>query len=86
MESPATHDANDALRAHSERMAAIVDAIGASTVAVLGRRGTVASGVVWKSGLVVTAAHVFRRTPAAATLVADAKHQSSNSNTPGKPA
>jgi len=70
MESPTTNDATDALRAHSDRMAAIVDAIGASTVAVLGRRGTVASGVVWKSGLVVTAAHVFRRTPAAATLVA----------------
>ena len=70
MESPSSNDATDALRAQSDRMAAIVDAIGASTVAVLGRRGTVASGVVWKSGLVVTAAHVFRRTPAAATLVA----------------
>ena len=74
MESPTTNDATDALRAHSDRMAAIVDAIGASTVAVLGRRGTVASGVVWKSGLVVTAAHVFRRTPAAATLVAAGGH------------
>ena len=70
MDSPTTNEATAALRAHSEAMAAIVDAIGASTVAVLGRRGTVASGVVWKSGLVVTAAHVFRRTPAAATLVA----------------
>ncbi|MGZ8260946.1 MAG: S1C family serine protease [Caldimonas sp.] len=59
----------DALSAHSERMAAIVDAIGASTVAVLGRRHTLGSGVVWRAGLVVTAAHVFRRTPAAVTLV-----------------
>jgi S1-C subfamily serine protease len=70
MDSPTTNEATASLRAHSEAMAAIVDAIGGSTVAVLGRRGTVASGVVWKSGLVVTAAHVFRRTPAAATLVA----------------
>ena len=70
MDNPTPNEATAALRAHSEAMAAIVDAIGASTVAVLGRRGTVASGVVWKSGLVVTAAHVFRRTPAAATLVA----------------
>ncbi|HSC64357.1 MAG TPA: S1C family serine protease, partial [Caldimonas sp.] len=37
--------------------------------AVLGRRGAVASGSVWRDGLVVTAAHVFRRTPAALTLV-----------------
>ena len=35
----------------------------------VGRRHAVASGVVWRDGLVVTAAHVFRRTPAAATLV-----------------
>ena len=70
MATPTPNEATAALRAHSDAMAAIVDAVGASTVAVLGRRGTLASGVVWKSGLVVTAAHVFRRTPAAATLVA----------------
>ena len=35
---------------------------------------TLGSGVVWRPGLVVTAAHVFRRTPAAMTLVgADGK-------------
>ncbi|MBV9889524.1 MAG: hypothetical protein JO090_01385, partial [Rhizobacter sp.] len=70
MDSPSLYEATAALRTHSVAMAAIVDAIGASSVAVLGRRGTVGSGVVWKSGLVVTAAHVFRRTPAAATFVA----------------
>ncbi|HEV7578401.1 MAG TPA: S1C family serine protease [Caldimonas sp.] len=59
----------DSLRAHSDRVAQIVDDIGASTVAVLGRRGAVASGGVWRPGLVVTAAHVFRRTPAALTVV-----------------
>ena len=32
-------------------------------------RGAIASGSVWRVGLVVTAAHVFRRTPAALTLV-----------------
>ena len=65
-----TDNAADGLRAHSDRIAAIVDEIGAATVAVLGRRHTLASGVVWRGGLVVTAAHVFRRTPAAVTLVA----------------
>ena len=34
-----------------------------------GRRGTLATAVVWQPGLVVTAAHVFRRSPAAITLV-----------------
>ena len=59
----------DALRAHSDRIAAIVEQLGASTVAVAGRRGAIASGSIWRPGLVVTAAHVFRRTPAALTLV-----------------
>jgi S1-C subfamily serine protease len=70
MNTPAQANPNDALRAYSDRIAAIVDDIGASTVAVLGRRHTVASGAVWRADLVVTAAHVFRRTPAAVTLVA----------------
>lgn len=60
----------DPLRAQSDRLAAIVEHVGASTVAVIGRRSAVASGVAWRPGLVVTAAHVFRRTPAALTLVA----------------
>ena len=59
----------DALRVHSDRIAGIVDQVGAGTVAVLGRRGAIASGCVWRAGIVVTAAHVFRRTPAALTLV-----------------
>ena len=67
--STATSTPTDALRAHSDRIAAIVDKLGAGTVAVLGRRGAIASGCVWRPGLVVTAAHVFRRTPAALTLV-----------------
>ena len=70
MNTPASPGA-DPLRAHSDRLAAIVETLAASTVAVIGRRHAVASGVVWRDGLVVTAAHVFRRTPAAVTLVAD---------------
>jgi S1-C subfamily serine protease len=66
--------ATDPLTAHSNRIAEIVARVGASTVAVIGRRDAVASGVAWRPGLVVTAAHVFRRTPAAVTLVgADAR-------------
>src|SRR6185436_7031078 len=63
------HPPGDPLRAHSDRMAAIVDEVGAAALAVLGRRGAIASACVWRPGLVVTAAHVFRRTPAAVTLV-----------------
>ena len=67
--STANSAPTDALRAHSDRIAEIVDKLGAGTVAVLGRRGAIASGAVWRVGLVVTAAHVFRRTPAALSLV-----------------
>ena len=57
------------LVAQSAAIAAIVDQLGAATVAVRGRHGSVASGVVWQDGLVVTAAHVFRRPPANVTLI-----------------
>lgn len=61
--------AANAAQAHSDSLAAIVEQVGASTLAVLGRRHAIASGVLWRAGLLVTAAHVFRRTPAAITLV-----------------
>ena len=67
--SPESFAPSGALLAQSQSLAAIVDHVGQGTLAVLGRRGAVASAVVWRSGLVVTAAHVFRRTPAAATFV-----------------
>jgi serine protease Do len=69
MNNPGSAAAFDPLSAHSNRIAAIVEQVGASTVAVLGRRHALASGVAWRRGLIVTAAHVFRRTPAAVTLV-----------------
>jgi len=58
-----------AFAAHSDALAALVERIAASTFAVRGRRGTLATAVVWQPGLVVTAAHVFRRAPAAITLI-----------------
>jgi S1-C subfamily serine protease len=66
MSSP---DSDHDLQARSEAVAAIVERVGVSTLAVIGRRDAVASGVAWRPGLVVSAAHAFRRTPAAATLV-----------------
>ena len=65
------HDAAvNPLQAHSDVLAAIVEHVGASTLAVPGRRhGALASAVVWRADLVVTAAHVFRRTPAAVSFV-----------------
>ncbi|MGZ5265911.1 MAG: S1C family serine protease [Caldimonas sp.] len=69
MNSNSAAPAANPLAAHSQALAAIVDTVGASTFAVRGRRGTLATGVVWRPGLVVTAAHVFRRAPATVTLV-----------------
>ena len=66
---PAPDPSTSAFAAHSDALAALVDRIAASTFAVRGRRGTLATAVVWQAGLVVTAAHVFRRAPAAITLV-----------------
>jgi S1-C subfamily serine protease len=66
---PAPEPSNPAFAAHSDALAALVERVAASTFAVRGRRGTLATAVVWQPGLVVTAAHVFRRAPAAITLV-----------------
>jgi serine protease Do len=69
MTSNAPATAANPLLAHSQYLAALVEQVGASTLAVLGRQQAIASAVLWRPGLVVTAAHVFRRTPAAITLV-----------------
>jgi S1-C subfamily serine protease len=66
----AAHIAPGPLAAFSESLASIVDSVGASTLSVPGRhRRGLGSAVVWKAGVAVAAAHVFRRTPAAITLV-----------------
>jgi S1-C subfamily serine protease len=67
MDSPDTNP----LVAISDSLAAVVDVVGKSTVAVLGRRRGVTSGVVWRPGVLVTVAHAFRRAPAAISLVAE---------------
>ena len=58
------------LAALSGTLASMVERVGASTLAVPGRgRSAMATAVVWRSGVVVTAAHVFRRPPATIELV-----------------
>jgi serine protease Do len=51
----------DLLAGLSDGLAAAVEHVGRSVVAVHGRRRTPASGVVWEPDLVVTAAHVLER-------------------------
>ncbi|MEO5881214.1 MAG: S1C family serine protease [Caldimonas sp.] len=71
---PAPDLTSPAFAAHSDALGALVERVAASTFAVRGRRGPLGTAVVWQSGLIVTAAHVFRRAPAAITLVgADGK-------------
>jgi S1-C subfamily serine protease len=67
--SPAPDLPVSPLAAHADALSGLVERVAASTFAVRGRRGTLATAVVWQPGLVVTAAHVFRRAPAAITLV-----------------
>lgn len=60
-----------ALVALSQALAALVESRDATTFAVLGRHGrALASAVSWRTGIVVTAAHVFRRVPQTTRLVA----------------
>ena len=58
------------LQALSESIVSTVEAVGASTVAVRGRgRHALGCGLVWRPGILVTAAHVFGRAPATASVI-----------------
>jgi serine protease Do len=45
----------------SDGLANIVERVGQSVVAIHGRRRIPSSGVIWRQGVVVTAAHTLRR-------------------------
>ena len=63
-----THAAS--LLSFSDSIATIVEAVAARTTAVRGRgRHALGCGVAWRPGILVTAAHVFGRAPAAAPAV-----------------
>jgi S1-C subfamily serine protease len=58
------------LQALSESIATTVETIATSTVALRGRsRHALGCGVVWRAGILVTAAHVFGRAPATVSAV-----------------
>lgn len=59
------------LSALSATLASLVESRDDTTFAVLGRHGrAVASAVIWRTGILVTAAHVFRRVPQTVRLMA----------------
>ena len=61
-----------ALAALSDGLADAVDRLGPGVLAVPGRgRGALASAVVWRPGVAVTVAHVFRRAPSSVELIGD---------------
>jgi serine protease Do len=58
------------LQALSDSIASVVETIATSTVALRGRgRHALGCGVVWRAGILVTAAHVFGRAPATVSAV-----------------
>jgi len=56
-----TSSGGNPLLALSDNLAAIVERVGRAVVAVHGRRRIASSGIVWRRGVVVTAAHTLRR-------------------------
>jgi len=57
----------------SGNLAAIVERVGQSVVAVHGRRRIPSSGVVWRHGVVVTAAHTLRHEEGIEVTLADGR-------------
>ena len=57
-----TSETNSALQALSRDLADVVEQVGPSVVAVNARRQLSSSGVYWRDGVVVTAAHTLRST------------------------
>lgn len=64
------HSATNPFASLSANLAELVDRIGESVYAVLGRRGdAIASAVLWRDDILVTTAHGFRRAPSELTVV-----------------
>lgn len=57
----------------SDNLAAIVERVGQSVVAVHGRHRIASSGVIWRHGVVVTAAHTLRRAEGIDVTLADGR-------------
>lgn len=55
-------ETNTTLQSLSRDLASVVEQAGTAVVAVNGRRHLSSSGVYWRDGLIVTAAHTLRRT------------------------
>jgi serine protease Do len=59
-----------ALQALSDSIVSVVEKVAASTVGVRGRgRHALGCGLVWRPGILVTAAHIFGRAPATAVAI-----------------
>ncbi|MGU7774477.1 S1C family serine protease [Burkholderia sp. MR1-5-21] len=71
METP-TPSANP-LQDLSDNLAAIAERVGQHVVAVHGRHRFPSSGVIWQSGVVVTAAHTLRREDGIEVTLADGR-------------
>jgi serine protease Do len=57
----------------SDNLAGIVERVGQSVVAVHGRQRIASSGVIWRHGVVVTAAHTLRREEGIEVMLADGR-------------
>ena len=57
-----TSETNNTLQSLSRDLANVVEQAGAAVVAVNARRHLSSSGVYWRDGVIVTAAHTLRRT------------------------
>jgi serine protease Do len=68
--------ASSAIPRFSDELSAVAAQAGASVVAVFGRRHQPSSGVVWRTGLVVTADHTIQREQEISVLVAGDKQVS----------
>ncbi|HEY4038061.1 MAG TPA: S1C family serine protease [Burkholderiaceae bacterium] len=59
-----------ALQSLSDSIASMVEKVGASTVGVRARgRHALGCGLVWRPGILITAAHIFGRAPATAVAI-----------------
>ncbi|KLU26476.1 LuxR family transcriptional regulator [Caballeronia mineralivorans PML1(12)] len=63
----------NSLQDFSDRLARIVERVGQSVVAVHGRHRMPSSGVIWRNGIVVTAAHTLRREDGIEVTLADGR-------------
>ena len=71
-------ETNNTLHALSQDLAHVIEQVSTAVVAINARRHLSSSGVYWRDGIIVTAAHTIRKTEDISVILASGKTVAAN--------